>query len=641
MDQRSFELLICDVYLGDESGIDLLRELAPRSPEIMVVMITGANDINLAVECLRDGAADFISKPFAIPTLQKVTQRALERQQRLLTQKKNLERHLATLARFPRDVQNPVLQVDRSGTILYANAASSYLTDHWQLQVGNRLPDSIWELVQAGFAEKPENALELKVGDRTYSFNVTTPIEGELLYAYGYDITALKAVRDDLLKMKNRALQLARHDPLTGLPNRYSFTSLLPDLTHPATRSLTAVAMLDVDKFKQINDGYGHQMGDHLLVELAKSIQTHLRAGDFVFRWGGDEILLLIHNATTVPEADEIVNHLKRKVLADIQDKLPFSISITSGCAVLPEGSSDFDAVITEADSALLINKASAGSYWQLHSTEAYPDPDQDLFIDLANAVEGGGIEVHLQPILDVRTSRCISVEALARWHSNRFGSVSPARFISLADSRGLAPSLGRVIIEKALSHLAFLHNQGLELEISINLSQMQLQEETFLERLTAKIEELGLSPNSICMEISEKYPFFSNSIYREKIVRLSKAGFPLVLDDFGAGFSTLQAVAELPLRRVKIDRSLVQKAGTSKGDAILKSLARLAQDLEMELVAEGVETEGQKESLLDLGIFLMQGFLFQRPAISSSVLAYLRKEQAGAPLADQPSSRG
>lgn len=633
--QGDFRVVLCDVCMPGESGLDLLHEIAPMSPEIAMIMMTGNADLDVAIDSLRDGAFDFLPKPFRLNKVLEVTERALSRQRRLMDQKRLLERRLETMARFTEDVHNPVFQINNEGKILYANEASSYLVQQW----GNEeeIPAPLQSLVSQKFSGQSVDEYEMTFGTRTYSFSVTEPVDGKLVYLYGYDTTDLKAAQEDLLRLKNDAMELARTDHLTGLPNRLSFSGAISDLQPAPEGEVTAVVMMDVNKFKQINDNFGHATGDQVLVAIAHSIKRHLRPRDLVFRWGGDEILIILPRMESRSAAESFLKNLNHNVSKDVREDVSFDISLSSGFAFWPADGADIEHVVIKADDALFRNKAASFSCWQINKEEnegpGDDQSDEELFLQLTTAVDGKEIDVHFQPIIDSATNYCISVEALARWNTSR-GPISPGRFIPLADARGLAPSLGDLIITESLRYLSRLRNEGFEVDMSINLSQWQLQESGFADSLTKIAASFELEPAWICLEISEKYPLFNNSLYCNRIIGLRDAGFKIALDDFGTGFSTLQALADLPVDQIKLDRSIVERCATTKGAAILSSMAELANSLNLELVAEGVETDEQREHLNSLGITLFQGYHFQRPSAQNDLFRYLKSvcEPAGSP---------
>lgn len=633
---ETFNLVLCDVCLPKGSGLNLLHELAPSAPDIAVIMMTGNADLNLAIDSLREGAFDFIPKPFRLEKILKVTARALARQQRLVAQKRLLEQRLETMARFTEDVHNPVFQIDSDGRILYANKASAYLLDQWGAAEGERnIPSGLLPLVARKFAGDEVDKKEIAFGERTYLFNVTEPVDGKLVYLYGYDTTDLKAAQEDLLKLKIDALEQARTDHLTGLPNRLSYSRAIATLRKPSQGKTTAFVMMDVNKFKQINDNFCHAMGDRVLVAIAQGIRSNLRPGDLIFRWGGDELLLVLPDMDSRMSVEIFLKELNSNVSENVRHRASFEVALSYGVAFWPDDGKDIEQVVLKADDALLRNKVAGVSTGEIHKQENHApgddQTDEEMSVRLTSAVQQKAIDVQFQPIINSTTGRCVSVEALARWNTH-YGAVSPDRFIPLADSHGLAPSLGELIIDESLACLALLRKEGFEVDVSINLSQLQLQESAFAESLIGVAKSLEIDPNWICLEISEKYPLFNNSLYCNRLLGLQEAGFKIALDDFGTGFSTLQALADLPVNRIKLDRSLIQRCGTVKGDAILVSMVDLARSIKLELVAEGIESGQQLEHLKNLGIFLFQGSYFQRPTTQMALIGFLKDEPLPSP---------
>ncbi len=430
---------------------------------------------------------------------------------------------------------------------------------------------------------------------------------------------------------------LAHHAPagadaLTGLPGRGSFLDRLRDLA--ARDRALAVLFLDLDDFKRINDGFGHETGDRLLLEVAARLCTAVRPGDVVARLGGDEFTILCEGVGDERVALEIAERVNASLRA------PFEIAgqrrqvrASIGCRVLPAHSgADADALLRDADVAMYQAKGAGKDRVELFSqaTRALLVRRLQLESDLREALAEGGLEVHFQPQIELSTGRVVSAEALARWPHPVEGYVSPLEFVGVAEETGLIVPLGAWVLDESCRRLAQWRAEGLAITLTVNLSAHQLGDPELVDRVRASLARWDVPASAICLELTESALMGAGEGPLERLEELKRLGLYLAVDDFGTGYSSLGALKRLPVEVLKVDRSFVDGLGTDPGDsAIVAAVLSLAHALGLHVVAEGVETELQASQLAALGCPVAQGFLYSRavpadrlPAVAAELAA-------------------
>jgi diguanylate cyclase (GGDEF)-like protein/PAS domain S-box-containing protein len=430
----------------------------------------------------------------------------------------------------------------------------------------------------------------------------------------------------DTTERKKFEEELARHafhDVLTGLANRRLFLDHLEYALRRSVRSQDhhAVLFIDIDRFKNVNDSFGHGAGDQLLVEIADRIRATLRFGEVLARFGGDEFTLLLEAITGVEDAvksaDRILEQLRRPITLAGDHEVVATVSI--GIALSAAGMTRDD-VLHDADVAMYQAKAKgrAGSYqifdraaMGARSTERF-----DLEAALRRGLEGNELEVFYQPLYAVSEGRVVGAEALVRWRHPERGLLTPDHFIELAEETGLILQLGRFVLEEACRKARAWRNRvGSDLGMSVNLSARQFQQPDLVEDVESIMAASSIEPQQICLEVTETMVMENVEHTISALTRLKKLGVRLAIDDFGTGYSSLGYLKHFPIDVVKIDRSFVQGLDTNPVDsAIAAAVIGLATTLGMTTVAEGVETEAQFTHLQSLGCPVMQGYYFSRP---------------------------
>jgi len=443
-------------------------------------------------------------------------------------------------------------------------------------------------------------------------------------------------------KLRSAVEELKKHafvDALTGLPNRVLFEDRLahavarcsgPDRRNAgAARGANRLAVLfvDLDGFKPVNDSLGHAAGDIVLKQVAARLLHEVRPADTVARIGGDEFVLLIEDVASTDDALALADRLVRQLAQPFDvTHTQVELSASIGTVVFPDQSTDAK-LMAHADAAMYAAKRAGGNTHALFESRMTSGVDEQMALlnDLRHADERGELQLHYQPKIDGQRGVVSGVEALLRWNHPTRGPVSPALFIPIAERFGLIGSIGNWVIDEACRQMRAWWADGLHLRVAINLSVHQLRQEDLVQRIRGALERNGISPARLTCEITESAAMDDLDITRRAFEKLVHNGVHLSIDDFGTGHSSLAYLRSLPATQLKIDRSFVQDIDGESG-AIVDAVVRLAHALGLRVVAEGVETEDQRDRLLALGCDELQGFLFAKPMTPEALMQWLRQ---------------
>lgn len=431
-------------------------------------------------------------------------------------------------------------------------------------------------------------------------------------------------MESELLESHEKLRCLAEQDPLTGLANRYVFENTLQHALPQATRKGNSVALvlLDLDKFKHINDTLGHAAGDSLLMEVSNRLQSKLRGGDLLCRIGGDEFAIIVHDIENV----STLRQFSRRILSALQDPVNISnaevvVSASIGVATYPECAKDSIGLLKSADVALYRSKENGRNRVCFYSRQLHEEVYQriELERDLRHAIDRDELELYFQPQFDPHDGVITGTEVLIRWNHPSRGLISPADFIPIAEETGLIGKIGEWAIENACRQLAQWHRsfpvmQGVPL--AVNLSAVQLCTEYFAETVAEILQHYGLSPNCLELELTESAIAKNPELSEQTLKDLSSIGVRLALDDFGTGYSSLLQLHRHPFQVLKIDKTFIQS--TTPNDAsFLEAINDFTRTLGLEVVAEGVETVAQRDLCRRLHFDRVQGFYYACPMTS------------------------
>ncbi len=417
---------------------------------------------------------------------------------------------------------------------------------------------------------------------------------------------------------------LAHYDTLTKVPNRLLFKDRLDQAMIKADRNKNQFALfyIDLDEFKHINDSFGHDYGDEVLKEVVLRISSVIRKEDTVARIGGDEFTVILEdlqdaNSTTLV-AQKLVDVVKDPIKIGGNT---FKVSTSVGISVYPKDTKDKTNLIKFADIAMYRAKSVGKDNYQFYSEDMrnYSLKRIKMEQDIDRALENDEFEVYYQAQINARTSRYIGMEALIRWRHPEYGFVPPVEFLPLAEEIGRIVDIDRWVMKKAMNDLVRWRNKGYSVEkLSLNLSIQHLQHDTFIPTLKKCLDETGCNGSWLEFEVTETHIMsnYDESIF--KLKQMNSMGIKISIDDFGTGYSSLSYLKYLPIDKLKIDKSFVDDLPHDKEDvSIVRSIIGLCEGLELSVIAEGVETDEQKEFLLENGCDLMQGYLYAKPQSS------------------------
>jgi len=424
--------------------------------------------------------------------------------------------------------------------------------------------------------------------------------------------TRVRRQHEELVRLNQANERLARTDSLTGLPNRRRFQDDLAELVDSGIAGPFAVGLFDLDRFKPVNDTFGHHVGDTLLVQLAERICALLRGGATFYRLGGDEFGLLVSGDARMGA------QVGARVCQALEEpfaigELTLAIGGSLGIALFPEAGQSASELFDRADYALYHAKRVQGGGMCVftHDLESAIRRDRAIEAALQASVFDDELHLHAQPIVGARTGRVEAVELLARWHSPLIGEVAPADFITIAERSTLIHAITLAMFRKGLAAARLLPD---DVALSFNISACDLHSPATFAVIERELLASGIAPSRIWFEVTETAVMRDPAAAARMLDRLRRLGMKIALDDFGTGHSSLSNLHQLPLDKVKIDRSFVNDLQAQRGWAVVEAMVGLCRALSLECVAEGVQSAEQLDTLLRMGCAQVQGFLFSEP---------------------------
>ena len=584
----------------------------------------------------------------------RLEERVEERTQELVSVNKSLqheidervraEARMRKLSRVVEQTDDTVLITNRDGFTEYVNPAFENKTGYHAKEAIGRKPNLIksglhdkkfykklWGTILAGKVFRGMFINRRKDGSLYYEEKTITPLkddQGRVTHfvATGKDIT-------ERMEAQERLNHLAHHDALTDLPNRALLVDRLGHALAQAQRNerLVAVLFLDLDRFKTINDSLGHGIGDNLLKTVADRLRQCIRDSDSIARLGGDEFTIVLEGIKDVREVVVIAE----KVLETIAQ--PFNVNghellttASIGITLFPFDNDDIETLLQNADTAMYRAKKAGGNTYAFFTADMSKDAVQRLAMEgrLRHALERQEFTLHYQPRVDVRACRVTGAEALLRWWDPEKGDlVSPAEFIPLLEETGLIIPVGEWVLRTACRDFqAMAEAGGPSLRVSVNLSPRQFQQKDLVATVTRILEETGLDPKRLELEITESLLVDNVEAVAGTLRALHELGVHIAVDDFGTGYSSLSYLKRFPIDCLKVDRAFVRDVTDDPDDAeIVKAIIAMAHSLRMDVVAEGVETRDQLRFLRKLSCEEIQGYLFSRPLPLDELKAWLR----------------
>lgn len=655
LERHSYDLILLDYRLPDGNGLAVLEWLALHHREEAVIMISGEDAIDAAIGALRGGADDFVRKPYHVAQIQRAVQNvlhrtALERANRAMSQRlRASERLHRYLVESSPDV---IFTLDVDGRFSYLNPRveellgferSQLLKRPFMLLVMPEDQDRIQALLQAcrdgnstGFNVElrlRRNRHALQDGESTF---VTVALNGLPMNSRDRDGEwgiGLYGVARDISERK-RAEEIitfqAYHDQLTRLPNRVLFRDRLELAVAQAQRrsGTLAVMFIDVDRFKLVNDTYGHAEGDTLLRNLAERLNSTLRRGDTLARLGGDEFTVLLPDISRAEDAETIA----RKILDALSTPFAlsageFRASVSIGISVYPRDGNTAEDLTKHADVAMYKVKRSGKNGFRFFDAELNAHHRQRVSLenDLHGALEREEFELYFQPQVSLAQRRVVGMEALLRWNHPLQGQIGPSTFVPVAEETGMIGDISRWVLHQACRQLMKWREAGhIDLRMSLNLSPHDFDHPDMVQEVLSIVDRYRIPPAHLELEITESMMMQDTEAAAAKVRALRAAGLGVAIDDFGTGYSSLSYLQQFPVNCLKIDRSFVRELSGPMINPIISAITGIARGFGLHLIAEGVEQVEQVRVLRSLGCDTMQGYYFAQPAAAADAERWL-----------------
>ncbi len=557
-----------------------------------------------------------------------------------MTQQRQSEARLQLAARVFDNLSEAMTITDAQGRIQSVNAAFSSITGFAEAEAVGHKPG---DLLASGLhgAEFYQDMWKALNQDGKWQGEIINRRKSGETYPEWLSITAVRdgngqviqyiALFSDISERKQAEAyihHLAYHDPLTGLANRLLFNDRLDNAMHQAhrTRRPMAIMLMDLDRFKSINDSLGHAAGDILLKSVSQRLSTLLREGDTLGRLGGDEFALLLPEISSHADAASLASRmlLEFETPFDLEGREVFT-STSIGIAVYPSDGETPEVLLKHADVALYNAKDAGRSAFRffLESDSENSLDRLELESALRHSVARNELRLHYQPQVSPATGGISGVEALVRWQHPVRGLLMPEQFIHLAEATGYIDILGRWCLETACRQLVAWQIQGLPINrVAVNVSARQLRNPSFADMVFETIAETGIDPSSLEIELTESSLADDPERVFSLFSRFREQGIRIAIDDFGTGYSSFSYLSRYPVDVVKIDKSFIQNLGKeAEARSVVQAIILLSHALSMEVVAEGVETEAQRRRLLELECDQLQGYLFSRPCKAEDII--------------------
>ncbi|MCW8930449.1 MAG: PAS domain S-box protein [Gammaproteobacteria bacterium] len=518
------------------------------------------------------------------------------------------------------------------------NAPKCYEISHHQEMPchGADHPCPLTQVLQDGKALSVIHQHEVRIDKVAHVELNATPLKDSHGKTYAiiesvHDITSLLQIQQELQERSIELDHQAHHDGLTNLPNRILFLDRLKQAIKQAQRNQYKIAVLfiDLDRFKEINDSFGHSIGDEVLKEISIRLQSCIRDADTVARLGGDEFTIFIDAIND--------NNMAIDIALDIIDKVANVISVAEqqiyvtcsiGISLYPDDGNTAAVLLRNSDSAMYKSKKEGRNTYQYYTEDMTEKAFEHILLEqnLRHAMTNNELVVYYQPQVNAQTHKIIGMEALVRWNHPDLGLISPAKFIPLAENTGLIVPLGIEVLKIATKQMGkWMKNQGGDYHLAINLSVKQLMQNNIVEFITNIVEENECQPEWIELEVTEGYLMANPEQAIKTLNQLKQKGFSLSVDDFGTGYSSLSYLKRLPIDKLKIDQSFVRDIAINEDDkAIVIAIISLAKSMGLKVIAEGVETMAQKDFLQEQKCESIQGYLYSRPVIAEKMTKFL-----------------
>ena len=652
LENIDFPLIISDQIMPGMTGDKLLIKLHELYPDTLKILLTGQASGDAVGNLVNARALyRYISKPWSETDLVLTVQEALKsyRQEQQLAEQNDilksvnqqLKQSVFLLRATLEATADGIIVLDNSGKIIDYNQR---FIDIWGLPATINLErEQILTIILEQLSEPYANDLRDRYTEFAWNnYDCLELKNGRILECYSQAQTLEEqqtaqvwSFRDisEHKKAQDIIQHQAFHDSLTNLPNRTLFDRELAKALSKTIRTQTmlGVMFIDLDRFKTINDSLGHAVGDLLLKSVVERLKDCLDHKHIIARWGGDEFTVLLPQISCREDASAIAQRILDALKPSFNlDGHYLHIGSSIGIAVYPDDGVDAETILRNADSALYWVKEKGRNNYQHYNLSFNSQAHQLLNIEnnLYQALERNEFTLYYQPIIEVTQNKIVKMEVLLRWQHPELGLVSPELFIPLAEENGLIMEIGDWVLQTACTQAKVWQSMGLpELKISVNLSARQFYNNSLVRKIEQILEQTQLNPQSLELEITETATMHNTVLAKEILSNLTCMDISLAMDDFGTGYSSLSYLKDYPFSTLKIDRSFIMDLSVNSHNlAIIKAIITLGKGLDLQIVAEGVETEQLKNLLLTLNCNCMQGYFFSRPLATNEATSLLFK---------------
>lgn len=637
------DLILMDVMMPVMDGYAATEAIRnyEKDRAVPILMLTALDDISSIDQAFDIGATDFITKPINWSLLSQRVKYAIkssliEDQLRISQSQLIYAQKLAKLGYWEWDAASDRVTGSSSAFELFGipNQADVTLEQFFSNIIPKDLP-----LIQQAIADATQGYNDIQVSFRVLHHDGSmSHIDclGEVSFDQDGEILKITGSAQDISRLHKAETLIdyqASHDKLTDLANRSFFSKTLASFIKEANpKKFSATVILDIDRFKKINDNLGQENGDALLRTVAQRLKKVTREDDFVARLGSDEFAILIKNAEDAQELNLSLSRIFHDISKafTIRDQELF-ITFSIGVSIIRQDGTKASELIAHANIARSEAKQQGGNQFLFYQTDMNAESKEQLLLenDLRKALDRNEIEVYFQPQVDGQTLKPYGAEALVRWHHPSEGLVSPAVFIPIAENNGMIVEIGQYVLQSAVQEAEKWHADGYEIHIGINLSGRQFSSSNLMKDVQSVLQNSPLPAQYLDLEITESLAM-SNADHNISILKGLKAmGVTLSIDDFGTGYSSLAYLHSFPIDAIKIDRSFIKNLETQEGQAIVRTVLAMAESLKLKVVAEGIEDEFHVSFLQNKNCDVFQGFKFGKPMPTDEFQQYLKSHNA------------
>lgn len=663
--KQQFDIILLDLGMPDLNGSEVLRFIADRGVNTPVIVVSGESSIDAAIHALRAGACDFVRKPYESEELLRRIDNTLTRS-RLEKENNQIMQRLQQSEKWHRFLINNspdfIYTLDPQGMFTFVNDRVEALTgfmrhellgQHYTILIDDddvSRAENVFNERRAGdrSTRNTELRLKCKMGMRrprlmygrckTVELNATgmyendnNPFERRFIGSYGVvkDVSERKQAEETVHYQ-------TYHDLLTGLPNRALFRNHLGLLIAQSKRSKQSLVVLslDLDHFKIINDSLGHSLGDELLLAIGTRLRQCLREGDMLARLGGDEFAILLPALSEQRDIEPI----GRKIIHVLSEPVYIKghevyVSASIGACVAPADSDTVDSLIRQSEIAMYHAKTQGRSrlqFWESGMQAPYSERVQ-LEADLRRALARNEFVLFYQPQVCLKSGEITGFEALLRWWHPQRGLLTPKDFMSIAEESGVIVPIGDWVLRQASAQMADWSKAGLpQVRLSVNISARQLENPNFVDSVMRAVQVYALNGHHLELEITESLLMRDLEANAIKLGRLSATGIRIAIDDFGTGYSSFKYLSRFPIHTLKIDQSFIQELEREENTSIVNAMVSMGRGMNLNVVAEGVETQAQLDQLQTINCHEMQGYFYSAPISSHEATLMLTEPFRG-----------